>query len=74
MAPRLSDDSHSEVLSTENFLEPFSSEEIRELGLQHPDIHLRQGEFLFNPEEDIERLYILNEAQIRVYKTNSEVR
>jgi CRP/FNR family cyclic AMP-dependent transcriptional regulator len=74
VAPRLSDDSHSEVLSTENVLEPFSSEEIRGLGLQHPDIHLRRGEFLFNPEEDTERLYVLKEGQIRVYKTNSEGR
>jgi CRP/FNR family transcriptional regulator len=74
VARRLSDDGHSEVPSTENFLEPFSSEEIRELGLQHPDIHLKRGEFLFNSEEDAERLYVLKEGRIRVYKTNSEGR
>jgi CRP/FNR family transcriptional regulator, cyclic AMP receptor protein len=71
---RLSDDWHSEFPSTADFLEPFSSEEVRELGLQHPDIHLTRGEFLFNPEEDKEILYVLKEGRIRVYKTNSEGR
>ena len=74
MAHKVSDEGHSELPSMEDFLEPFSSEEISELGLQHPDIRLKRGEYLFTPEEDKERLYVLKEGRIRVYKTNSEGR
>ena len=74
MTYRSIDDWRTGLLSTEDFLEPFSEEEIRELGLQYPDIRLKPGEFLFTPEEDKERLYVLKEGRIRVYKVNSEGR
>jgi CRP/FNR family transcriptional regulator, cyclic AMP receptor protein len=49
--------------------DPFSKEEICQLGLQHPNIHLNQGELLFTPmEEGKEELFVMKEGRIRLYK------
>src|SRR5215211_2653703 len=49
--------------------DPFSMKEMRQLSLQHPNIHLNQSELLSTPmEEGNEGLYVLKEGRIRLYK------
>jgi CRP/FNR family cyclic AMP-dependent transcriptional regulator len=53
----------------------FSEEEISELGLRRRDVHLRQGEVLFTPDEDGQgELYLLKKGRVRIYKMTSEGR
>jgi CRP/FNR family cyclic AMP-dependent transcriptional regulator len=60
------------LLSISDVLEPLSKGEIEELARRNPDTRLDTGEIFFTPEEDIERLYVLKEGRVRVYKTNAE--
>lgn len=60
------------LLHTSDILEPLSERELEELAQQNPDVRLREGEILFGPEEVGERLYIVKEGQIRLYKVGSE--
>jgi CRP/FNR family transcriptional regulator, cyclic AMP receptor protein len=55
--------------------EPFSEQEIRELGLQRPPIHLKPRKVLFTPDEDNQgELYILGKGRVRIYKMTPEGR
>ncbi len=56
------------LLSVSDTLEPLSDEELEELGRQNPDIRLQEGEIFFSPEEAAERLYLVKEGRIRLYK------
>ena len=60
------------LLSAVDILEPLSEEEMEELARHNPDIRLREGEILFTPEEAGERLFILKQGRIRLYKAGSE--
>ncbi len=60
------------LLHAADILEPLSKEELEELARQNPDIRLREGEILFGPEEAGERLYIVKEGRIRLYKVGPE--
>jgi CRP/FNR family cyclic AMP-dependent transcriptional regulator len=62
-------------LSAMDLLSSFSEEEMRQLGLQQPDIRLERGEFLFTPDEEGQReLYILRKGRVRIFKVTSEGR
>ncbi len=61
-----------QLLHASDILEPLSEEELEELARQNPDIRLREGEILFGPEEVGERLYIIKEGRIRLYKVGPE--
>ena len=56
------------LLSASDILQPLSEEELEELALHNPDVRLEQGETLFSPHETGERLYIVKEGRIRLYK------
>src|SRR5919202_5353111 len=60
------------LLSASDILEPLSEEELEELALHNPDVRLEQGETLFSPQEIGERLYIVKEGRIRLYKLSPE--
>jgi CRP/FNR family cyclic AMP-dependent transcriptional regulator len=60
------------LLSVSDVLEPLSEGEIEELARRNPDTRLEPGEIFFTPEEDLERLYVLKEGRVRVYKTGPE--
>ena len=60
------------LLSAADILEPLSEEEMEQLAEQNPDIRLEEEEILFSPEEVGERLYIVKEGRIRLYKIGSE--
>ncbi len=65
-------DEEVRLLHASDILEPLSDEELEELARQNPDIRLREGEILFGPEEAGERLYIVKEGRIRLYKVGPE--
>jgi CRP/FNR family cyclic AMP-dependent transcriptional regulator len=66
---------HLADLSANDLLSPFSEEEVHQLGLHHqPDVSLEGGEFLFAPGEREERLYLLREGRLRIYKVTPEGR
>ena len=60
------------LLSASDILEPLSEEDLEELALHNPDVRLEQGETLFSPQEIGERLYIIKEGRIRLYKLSPE--
>ena len=60
------------LLHSSDILEPLSEEELEELARRHPDFRLREEEILFGPEEVGEKLYIVKEGRIRLYKVGSE--
>ena len=59
------------LLSASDLLEPLSEGEIEELARRNPDTRLDEGEVFFKPEEGLERLYVLKEGRVRVYKTDA---
>ncbi len=60
------------LLSVADVLEPLSEEELEELARRNPDVWLEEGEILFAPQEVGEKLFIVKEGRIRLYKTGSE--
>jgi CRP/FNR family cyclic AMP-dependent transcriptional regulator len=60
------------LLSASDLLEPLSEGELEELARRDPDARLEAGEVFFTPGEELERLYVLKEGRVRVYKTNAE--
>jgi len=66
---------HTISVDSAGSAEPFSEQEISQLGLQRPDIHLEQGEVLFTPDEEGKgELYILKNGRVRMYKMTPEGR
>ena len=57
------------LLHASDILEPLSEEELEELARHNPDVRLEEGELLFGPGEVGERLFIVKEGRIRLYKT-----
>jgi CRP/FNR family transcriptional regulator len=60
------------LLSMVDVLEPLSEEELENFARKNPDIRLKSGEIFFSPLEHAEKLFILKEGQVRLYKTNRE--
>jgi CRP/FNR family transcriptional regulator, cyclic AMP receptor protein len=60
------------ILHSSDILAPLSEEELEDLARRHPDFRLREGEILFGPEDVGERLYIVKEGRIRLYKVGSD--
>ena len=58
------------LLHASDILQPLSQEELEELAQNNPDVRLEEGETLFGPEEISERLFIVKEGRIRLYKTD----
>jgi CRP-like cAMP-binding protein len=65
---------YADHFSAGDLLSPFSEEEMRQLGLQQPDIRLEGGEFLFTLGEREEHLYLLKKGRVRIYKVTPEGR
>jgi CRP-like cAMP-binding protein len=60
------------LLSVSDVLEPLSEEELEQLARRCPDTRLEPGEVFFTPDEDLERLFVLKEGRIQVYKVSPE--
>ena len=63
-------DEEVRLLSAAYILEPLSEEEIEELARRNPDTRLKPGEIFFTPQEGGEKLFILKEGRVQIYKTN----
>lgn len=60
------------LLSISDVLEPLSEEDLEELARRSPDTRLEPGEVFFTPDEDLERLFVLKEGRVQVYKMSPE--
>src|SRR5919199_359492 len=65
-------DKEVRLLSMAHILEPLSEEELEELARRNPDTRLERGEIFFAPQERGEKLFILKEGRIQIYKTNPQ--
>jgi CRP/FNR family cyclic AMP-dependent transcriptional regulator len=65
-------DEEVSLLHASDILEPLSDEELEQLARNSPDVRLEEGEILFGPEEAGERLFIVKEGHIRLYKVGPE--
>ena len=60
------------MLHSSDILEPLSEEELADFAKNNTDVQLEEGEILFGPEEVGERLFIVKQGRIRLYKVGSE--
>src|SRR5918912_1976642 len=60
------------LLSMAHILEPLSEEELEEFVRRHQDTRLERGEIFFTPQERGEKLFILKEGRVQIYKTNPQ--
>src|SRR5919199_491041 len=65
-------DKEVRLLSMAHILEPLSEEELEELARRNPDARLEPGEIFFTPQERGEKLFILKEGRVQIYKTNPQ--
>lgn len=56
------------LLSMVKILEPLSQEQLEELIDRYPDIHLEKGQHLYTPNYRSERLYMLKQGRVRIYR------
>jgi CRP-like cAMP-binding protein len=56
------------LLSTVDIFEPLSREEIERLDGQLPDLHLERGEIFYGPEDRSERLFLLRQGKVRIFR------
>ena len=62
------------LLSLVDIFEPLSEEEIQQLNGQLPDRHLEKGECFYGPDDDSERLFILQKGKVRIFRTSPDGR
>ena len=62
------------LLSTVDIFEPLSRAEIERLNGQLPDVHLEGGEFFYSPEDRSERLFLLRQGKVRIFRTSPDGR
>ncbi len=55
-----------------HILEPLSEEELEKLPRRNADAHLEAGEIFFTPQERNEKLFVLKEGRVQIYKTNPQ--
>ena len=59
------------MLHASDVLEPLNQQELEQLAQNNPDVRLQENEILFGPEEVGEKLFIVKEGRIRLYKTGA---
>jgi CRP/FNR family transcriptional regulator, cyclic AMP receptor protein len=57
-----------QMLSMVDVLEPLSEEELEELARRCPDRPIEVGEFLYTPGDPSERLFVLKQGKVRIYR------
>ena len=62
------------LLSLIDILEPLSEQEIEHLAGQLPDVHLEKGELFYGPEDQTEKLFLLQKGKVRIFRTTPEGR
>ena len=64
-------DEEVRMLHASDVLAPLSEQELEQLAQNNPDVRLQENEILFGPEEVGEKLFIVKEGRIRLYKTGA---
>jgi CRP-like cAMP-binding protein len=62
------------LLSLVDIFEPLSEQDIERLNGQLPDVHLEPGEMFYGPEDQTEKLFILQKGKIRIFRTTPDGR
>jgi CRP-like cAMP-binding protein len=62
------------LLSLIDILEPLSEQEIEHLAGQLPDVHLEKGELFYGPEDQTEKLFLLQKGKVRMFRTTPDGR
>jgi CRP/FNR family cyclic AMP-dependent transcriptional regulator len=62
------------LLSMVDILEPLSKEELKELSYRVPDTHLKRGQIFYTPRERAEKLFMLKQGRVRIYRVGPDGR
>src|SRR5918994_6968981 len=62
------------LLSLVDIFEPLSKQEIEHLAGQLPYVHLEKGELFYGPEDQTEKLFLLQKGKVRIFRTTPEGR
>jgi CRP-like cAMP-binding protein len=62
------------LLSLIDILEPLSELELEHLAGQLPDVHLEKGELFYGPEDQTDKLFLLQKGKVRIFRTTPEGR
>jgi CRP-like cAMP-binding protein len=57
------------LLSLVDIFEPLSKQEIEHLAGQLPYVHLEKGELFYGPEDQTEKLFLLQKGKVRIFRT-----
>lgn len=68
----VSEGEEARIFSEVDVLEPLPEKELYDLARRLPDRSLEEGEFLYGPGERGEKLFVLKEGRVRVYRTDRE--
>jgi CRP-like cAMP-binding protein len=62
------------LLSLVDIFEPLSEQEIERLDGQLPDVHLEPGQMLYGPQDQTERLFLIQKGKVRIFRTTPDGR
>ena len=62
------------LLSLVDIFEPLSEGEIERLNGQLPDVHLEPGQIIYSPQDQTERLFLLQKGKVRIFRTTPDGR
>jgi len=62
------------LLSLVDIFEPLSEEEIEHLIGQLSDVHLEKGELFYGPEDQTEKLFLLQKGKVRIFRMTPDGR
>jgi CRP-like cAMP-binding protein len=62
------------LLSLVDIFEPLSEQEIERLDGQLPDVHLERGQMLYGPQDQTERLFLIQKGKVRIFRTTPDGR
>ena len=62
------------LLSMVDIFEPLSKQDLARLNGQLPDVHLEPGDMFYGPEDQTEKLFILQKGKIRIFRMTPDGR
>jgi CRP/FNR family cyclic AMP-dependent transcriptional regulator len=62
------------LLSMVDIFEPLSEQEVEQLNGQLPDVHLEPGNMFYGPDDQTEKLFILQKGKIRIFRMSPDGR
>jgi CRP-like cAMP-binding protein len=62
------------LLSMVDIFEPLSKQDLARLNGQLPDVHLEPGDMFYGPEDQTEKLFILQKGKVRIFRMTPDGR